>query len=101
MIVSYAQCCVSTELIATHGSLTELWVESDGGNADAVCTPGVWNWALCGHWLRLFYFFTGAGFFLFYLKLCEGRKMEATLLEHSNGSHSFSFPTGGKLVRMG
>lgn len=27
--------------------------------------------------------------------------MEATLLEHSNGSHSFSFPTGGKLVRMG
>lgn len=40
-------------------------------------------------------------FFLFYLKLCEGRKMEATLLEHSNGSHSFSFPTGGKLVRMG
>lgn len=39
--------------------------------------------------------------FFFYLKLCEGRKTEATLLGHSNGSHSFSFPTGGKLVRMG
>lgn len=43
MIVSYAQCCVSIELIATPGSLAEIWVKSDGGNADIVCTTGVWN----------------------------------------------------------
>lgn len=31
MIVSYAQCCVNIELIATPGSLAEIWVKSDGG----------------------------------------------------------------------
>lgn len=43
MIVSYAQCCVSIELIATPDSLTEIWVKSDGGNANVVSTPSIWN----------------------------------------------------------